>query len=515
MKSPETQESRIKRPVNLLCLSDLHLDSKFGEGVLEKLIRSVKELKWEDIRWQPDFIVLAGDMVLSQNKKYYKVVGDCLRTLIEDKDFQLDPFRVIAVPGNHDKSMASCWKFEKCYNGSSRCAGCIELDRYKEIKDAIKAYRNDDVEFKCDLSRFNGNFRAFGKFYKPFVKGDGVPKEGEKYVFPKEFLEKNLSDVALTSGLKVFDDAQVCFLCINTEWTYFPDAERKYDEGFLCDPVVFSSLNTFINEYKGYTLVTVMHHNPSEMAWVTRFRSNARKPDILRYIYQYSDVILTGHNHPEILLPPDRMENHAQLFQLGSACMSARDGSLPQYHASLIHVDSLSGNVRICNFRYDHRKRDWHPEIDRNKYPLTPYDTILPHGTRPSMKDAVVLPIQSHRKEEIERALKEYLPDVFGMYDCHCWNIHEKSHLAEEIKNTWKSGRKSAFFIYSLTNLDHAAFCAVKDALFADKGEPGADAEAQALRNAYYRKDLLLMEIWFRHRDVEAELGVYSYPGWE
>jgi predicted phosphodiesterase len=513
MNSPETKVSLIKRPVNLLCLSDLHLDSESGKMVLRKLIRSVKELKWEEIRWQPDFIVLAGDMVLAQNKMFYKDVKECLLELTSDKDFQLDPFRVIAVPGNHDKDIVSCWK-KDCMKGSRRCAVCSELDRYKEVRDAIKAFRNDDTKFTYDLSKFKDSFQRFGEFYSPFVeKRTG----GEQYIFPKEFLGENLSSVALTSGLKVFDDAKICFLCINTEWTYFPDEERKYDEGFLCDPVVFSSLNTFINEYKGYTLVTVMHHNPSEMSWEIRFRSQSRKPDILRYIYQYSDVILTGHNHPEILLPPDRMENHAQLFQLGSACMSARGGSLPQYHASLIHVDPLSGHVEICNFLYEHRKQDWIRIIDKNNYQLTPYDTVLPPGTSPALTDAIVLPIQSHRKEEIEKALRAYFPDVFEVYDCHYWNIHEKSPLADEIRMACTPGRKSAFFIYSLTDLDHQNFCELKQSLFSGKEEPETDSDAQAftLRKALYAQELLLVEIWFRHRDTQAALGRPYCPGWE
>lgn len=473
-------ENPIKRPINLLCLSDLHLDSPSGQEVLRKLRLAVKQLQEEDIRWMPDFIVLAGDLVDARHKEYYPKVQEYLASFTEDKDFQLDPFRIIAVPGNHDRSI-HCWA-DACYRRSSRYAGCRELKKNAQLKAAIQK-----DAFNFDLGgEYNSNFQSFADFYKPYVEKQ---KEGEEYLFAKEYLGEKLSNVALTSGLKVFHYAKTCFLCINTEWVYFPDEDRAYDGGFLCSPVVFSSLKEYFDHYKDYTLVTVMHRHPSELSWETKFRAMPYKPDLLRYLFQYSDLILTGHNHTERLLPPDRMENHAQLFQLGPAAMTSRDSTLPQYHASLIHVEPISGRVKICNFRYEHGKRDWDFDIDRNDYPIAPFAAMLHSDMRPSLAESVVIHLPSHREEDIEKALRRHFPDMED-YALSWKNIHD-SHLVDWIKEKYPK-RKTAFFIYSLTNHDRDKFRDLKGRLFSDKD----------FREAVYRKDCLLLEVWFKHRDT-------------
>lgn len=494
--------NQIKRPVNLLCLSDLHLDSWVGETVLQKLRQAVIKLKGNEIRWKPDFIVLAGDLVDARNKGYYPRVRTYLDAFTEDDVFQLDPFRIIAVPGNHDKDLP-CWT-DSCYKRASRCAVCKELDKSRYLREASE---DEDVSFNYDLKEnFDSNFKRFGAFYSHFVAN---PKEGEAYIYPEKYLGKNLSDVALTSGMKVFEDAKICFLCINTEWLYFPDEERRYDEGFLCPQVIQYCLNAYYNDYKGYTLVTVMHHNPSEMSWKTRFRSKPYKPDLLRSLYQYSDIILTGHNHTEILLPPDRMENHAQLFQLGPAAMTFRDDTLPQYHASLLHVDSLSGFVKICNFRFDHVRQDWKWEIDRNDYPIAPYAAMLHPGTPPSLAESIVIPLQSHRNEEIGKALNSYFPSLKESYAVHWKGLNDEGLLPwiqstfEQDRNPALGGRKkSAFFIYSLADLDRKTFQQLKASVFS----------VEALREAVYRKELILIQVWFKYRDPHATIGMPPPP---
>ena len=494
-------ESRsIKRPVNLLCLSDLHLDSHYGKWVLNKLRLAVAHLGDEEknILWKPDFIVLAGDLIEAKNRDkkdyYYKELQIYLETLIND--FQLTPFRVIAVPGNHDKGIP-CWN-DSCYESDSRCTVCKELDNAQKLKEENEKDGGLHFDF---LGTYNNHFEKFGKFYHHFAKENRG--KGEEYCSPPELQKgNNKTNIALTSGLKVFDECKICFLCINTEWTYFPDKERRFDEGFLCSQIVHSSLEHFIQNYNGYTLVTVMHRNPCELSWNTKFRTKPIKPNILRNLYQYSDIILTGHNHTERLLPPDRMENHAQLFQLGPVSMSPRDGTLPLYHASLIHVNPLAGFVKVCNFRFNHDNHEWEHRIDGNDYQIATYPVILPHRTKPSVAESVVIPVKSFGDMDIKNALRGHFPTLTEKYECYCTDIHRECYeLREWVMTNWRTATQSsetknkAFFFYcGLPNLEdwvRQKFESLKQSLIEEK----------TFKYALYKKEVILIEVWFRHWD--------------
>ena len=93
----------IKRPITLLCLSDLHLVPEDpGMSLLSSLRSAIKSEISKDIRWKPDYVVIAGDMV-EASRKNYPQVKKYIQSFIDDNDFHLHPFKIIAVPGNHDK----------------------------------------------------------------------------------------------------------------------------------------------------------------------------------------------------------------------------------------------------------------------------------------------------------------------------------------------------------------------------------------------------------------------------
>lgn len=483
--------SAINRPVNLLCLSDLHLDSESGLAVINQLQDVIlQEVMGDDVRWSPDFIVLAGDLVdgSSSNRKkrsYYKKVQLYLNSFLEK--LHLNHFHVIAVPGNHDKSI-SCWK-SSCYYRSSRCKECHILDKYAQFKKASKEERR----FEFNIAKeFDSDYHDFGVFYGPYAKKSDMP--GEVLLAPDLF--GRVSHSALTSGIKVFPSAKICFLCVNTEWAYFPDVDRLFDDGFLCPPVIKSSLDTYYNDFRDYTLVTVMHRNPSELSWETRFRLKPYMFDVLGSIYQYSDVILTGHNHTERLLVPDFMANHAQLFQLGPASVKSRDATLPQYHASLLHIDSLSGNVSVCNLRYNYKNHHWDWGIDQNNYPITPYSSMVPFDASLPWAESIVIPLSSFRDEEIENALLTYFPDLAKKFSFYYKGIQEYG-LEEWITSICASKRKAAVFIYSLSKLDHCLFESIKKKLL----------QNPSFRYALIRQEIVLMEIWFKCRNPQEALN--------
>lgn len=493
---------RIKRPFTLLCLSDLHYSD--NGDVLKKLGEAIRKMPASTPPWTPDFIVIAGDLVHYDQKDKYNDVLKRIDDLICGSGFRLGRFHVIAVPGNHDKDI-TLHSSPKCYRRGS-CRKCKVMRQNRELKDALLgenlSFDDKDVTLQ---DRYDGNFKSFGAFYRNCVEVKrGV---GEEYVFPAEILGGSLSNVALTSGLKVFHDAKVCFLCINTEWTYFPttrieDRIRKCDDGFLCAPLIYSSLKTYREKYRDFTLVTVMHRNPADLPWETRFRADPYKPDILRHLYQFSDVILTGHNHIERMQPPHRMENHAQLIQLGSSSLKCGNNHLQQYYASMIRIDPIAGQLNTCTLRYDHGQDVWEPFFDKKDYPLAHYAAMLPPGTPPSQAESIVVPLSSHQDEEIRHALNYHFPDLEkGGYTIRFKNIND-SGLEQWIMENVVPGDKSAFFLYSLTHLDHERFSRLRATLLSED-------EYKAFRTAFYRKECLLMEVWFKGRDFEGDL---DYP---
>ena len=96
-----------------------------------------------------------------------------------------------------------------------------------------------------------------------------------------------------------------------------------------------------------------MHRNPTRLSWNEINGNSNNMPDILRYIYTYSDIIISGHEHTERLLPPHRMINRAQLFQLGSVSVESRQNTIPAYNAALLYLDPIRRTVESYDLKFD------------------------------------------------------------------------------------------------------------------------------------------------------------------
>lgn len=322
------------RPFSFLCLSDPHLvPFSTGETAFTKLKDSIEHYFDRNPLWKPDFIIIAGDLV-AWNDRHPDLVRKHLDRMLQD--WHLHPSRVIIVPGNHDKVLGKDMEEEE--------------ESVRRFTQAIKS----DKRFGQGLMKkeFGLQFKAFGDFYLPFVEGD--IKDQYQYLWDKEHLGEDLSDIALTSGLKVFEQFRLCFLCINTEWTFLPSKKAELSSiPFLCSPIVHHSIEIIKKDYPDYTLVSLMHRNPFELSWEEYNRRNNLKPDIIKEIYNLSDIILTGHNHVERVLAPHMMENKAQLFNLGSIAVPARENVLEQYRAAMLTVNPFKQRIQLLNCQYE------------------------------------------------------------------------------------------------------------------------------------------------------------------
>lgn len=486
----------LNRPITLLCLSDLHLvPEKSGEELLQSLRLTIKNVISEAVFWTPDYVVIAGDMVEASRKEYDQV-KKYIQTFINDNVFNLHPFKIIAVPGNHDKDFPFLTKESSLFQ-KIKCGE--EKRKNRNFVESLKS----DSPFKFDLKRhFKENFVSFGNFYLDYVKNNY--ENGElvgQYEYPDEFLGPELSDIALTSGLKIFHDTKICFLCINSEWVYMPEKYAdKSDLLTLCTPVVFSSINKFKRKYKDYTLITVMHRNPFEFPWETRNRVEHNKPDILRYLYQYSDIILTGHEHIEKILPPHKMENHAQLFQLGSASVENRNNNtINHYLAALIHLDPYGGFIRLCNFKNDGIGTGWKVSMDEKKYYLDKkdytlsvnYDSLNPAEEKSS---CAAIPIKSFEQNDILSALRRrYIGIEKAGYKISFFCLND-SDLLKKISSTSRVNGKNAIFIYTHNEEDHSRYKRVLGDFLSQK----------EVRFSIYSKSLIISEVRFIYNDPDC-----------
>lgn len=428
--------------------------------------------------WRPDYIIIAGDLVDAKDKNY-NLVKKHLNSFINDADFHINKFHFITVPGNHDKDFSYLNK-----KGEER----TELQKKEREKYESFVSDMDSDKFKFDIkANFDENFRSYGSFYLNYVKTKN--KKNYKYIVPEEYLGNDLNNVALTSGLKIFEESKTCFLSINTEWVYFPEDSRT-DSTMkkICPQLVLSSINEYYKKYLDYSLITIMHRSPYELSWIEKNSKFSNTPDILRSIYNYSDIILSGHDHVEKVLSPHMMENKAQLFQLGSASVSSRgNNKLPQYIATLIHMDAIDRSLKICNFEYDYNNERWGYKEDPNSYPLQKH---FKSETTPSFsltdKNATYLRIKVHSTalEDIKAAIQSLLHELKkSKYSVFFHNINDETFNL--IKSLKKEG-KTFIFVCCFSDLDHSHFHNLLDSLY----------EHDDIRGRIYKKQLIIKELF-------------------
>lgn len=438
----------MKRPITILCLSDLHLvPESEGTVILSRLQKKIKNCISDNFKWEPDYIVVAGDLV-DGKKKDYAAATIILDSFINESNFNIQPFHVITVPGNHDKDFPGAFS-----NFSQK----KDIKKNKCLSNALES-----STFSFDLKRnYAGNFKKYGKFYSQYLNENCQDITKWEYEYASKYLGEELEDIALTSGLKVFHDTKTCFLTINTEWGYVPDKDgRNRSIIRLCTPVVYESIKTYLNKYPDYLLITVMHRNPLELSWNERNRIDPHKPDILQYIYHYSDILLTGHDHIERVLPPNMLMNKAQHFQLGSASMSSRSNELVQFCAALINVDPLGRKLELLNLRYDYLNNCWCQDIGEV------YNLVERAGNVGQLRNQAdtvgsqvesipKIPVKSMSIVDVENAVKVRFPDRKKlMFSLSCVYVHTPNAFDEIINFVSRNG-KALVVVYYDNDRDH------------------------------------------------------------
>ena len=393
----------MKRPISILCLADVHYPEDGDMSVVEALHTEFTKYVDEDItriKWEPDYIVIAGDVAF-QNKGYNNA-----RNFLEAlrRTFNIKKDHVIIVPGNHDKNTK----------------GLSVKQQNSEIEEFEK-YCNDCVNNKERFGNvFERRFMEFLNFSKEYSTDLQYNADGANCILDERLLP--------LSGVKVFKEDHLCFLYINTEWLYYPGRDKsmviaskldiisdfvRLDEKCqLCAPLIKDAYNLIKENFKDYTVITVMHRGFEHFSYKERNVSDKATIDAIDDILKISDVIITGHDHVLSPPPPSLIRNKVQHFQLGLTGMKEHPAKEYLRSAEIIRLDLSGENVEqlIIESICDNNKREgWSFNDSTQKYPL--FSKYLPKKEKTkilSNHNDSILKVQRFSQNDIKRAVHLY-----------------------------------------------------------------------------------------------------------
>jgi len=406
------------RPFIILNLSDLHINA---EEINQSRIRTLNTLKRDlsdynynnqEENWLPDFIALPGDIInIKQHKpaESYTKASEILNGFLSFFG-NLPKERIIAVPGNHDKKLIEEFKvknpiclrlLKKKYENLKVNFGQIRsFDRFSS-QDKIKQIHDDFISFHQD------DFVLFSNFNRHYNQEQG--KESFNYYTYSYFKDTPLEYV---SGLKVFKDQKVCFLCLNTEWLSTRGEIEPKLEIHLCTPIVKELISklTNIQDFAHYTVVTLMHRKPDDLSWKTKNHSDVIKCDALNLIEQHTDILLSGHEHSIRTKKPDMIKNIIQHLRLGSASCPTGDTENFPYSVSVIKIDPFNRNFKLLVGSYNVNEQ-WEFKNEgtfllRNKFALS--TDFKKTGKRTDLFDPIRLKAPSKLRDDIKQTIQKY-----------------------------------------------------------------------------------------------------------
>lgn len=396
----------MKRPISILCISDLHFEAT-GMEAIKQLHKDYNDFVNQDgnnaqnKRWHPDYIVIAGDIV-NYGTTDYSEPEKSIEQLMTD--FGINRSHVILVPGNHDKTIPEKITIRK-------------LDKRKKLFNDFCGENAEKVKTEFQ-NLYSIRFRHYIRFCKKYY--NLTKKSGCKYYSP-DLLDPSIK---FLSGVKVFDDDNICFVNINTEWSYvsknpfqeelersgLTNHQRVYENCQLCAPLIKNIYKKVKELYPHYTVVTVMHRGFEDLTWNENNVVNPMAIDAVEYLQDLSDIILTGHDHTVKTLPPTLIRNRIQHFRLGSAGRKELISSEHIRTASIIRISPFDSKLEMMHLVYKKKalnEYQWEFQTDGSVYPLySKFDRNVPLPS--TMMDQTLIKAQSVAEDDIQRAIVAY-----------------------------------------------------------------------------------------------------------
>lgn len=443
----------MKTPISILCISDLHFNNKESKPIRQLgkdlLVYTNNEENVSRLRWIPDYVVIAGDIINQGNKDYSEPRTHIMELL---KEFKLPSNRVIMVPGNHDKDTTN-------YDLTAYKDECDLFDSYQKMKqsDSIQKFRDHFVPKFNDYLAFAQNFLS-----------PTAASTCDDYLYqnPNILIPEGVEDhrAKMLSGIRYFEEDSLCFFLVNTEWLYIPPKKLMkeklklgtlsisndyYDEikeylmvkenCKLCVPLINDAFNWIKNVHPECTVVTVMHRDFKDLTWCENNHTDLSQKDPVRQIENVSDVILTGHEHSVSIESPTFVKNNVQHYQIGSTGRDSLGKAEPVRTACVININPAKECVEMLKAHYDYIKNQWSFEESEDKFPLR--HKYFQNEKEVLLKDeTIIIKAKSTDEKTINAEIRAHFN--FSGSDVVLCPIRYKADIKEELEKLYQNKRK-------------------------------------------------------------------------
>jgi DNA repair exonuclease SbcCD nuclease subunit len=345
--------------LDILHISDLHIgieDSKQDgikqanstrEIIIENFFERLKEDAKGDL-FRPSFIIVSGDIAwFAKKKEYEKFEREFANKFHEIYEHD---FTFILCPGNHDKYLEN----KKLPNKTSQFIvdfNALLRKYFISSKKTKNNTRKPDIDKLLIIDKFEDMSASFLQFSNSCERISSLS-------FNFHDLEPNF-----LNGYHYYENLNLCFVSLNSAWNS-AIKENKGDCVLGSDYV--SSIHSSIKKIKKTNnlliVITIVHHSPDYWR-VDQLHGLQGQPCLYDEIIEFSDIILSGHEHGAVR-SPDRISEKPLLIRCGS--LYARDiGEYHKYHVNSFNkysIDIHNRTIDIHPYNLDPMSENWIPK---------------------------------------------------------------------------------------------------------------------------------------------------------
>lgn len=353
---------RLQKEVNILLISDLHYDQKketasgvSGMDINSALLKGITDM---DDDWFPDIVVVAGDLVNTNQPEGYTSLKDLLTKLTTR--FPNLRHTVFFAPGNHD----------------------VDRKKQKQIRKILKELSGECFPSCSERFKWESTIRKLRKkignlLYKisKIEVGDRERKlfsQYEKTYFPLYLSEQDVMRKK-PDGFSLLASVEVTPVMEGIETTFLKSllgvTVVSHNSSFFCnigsdrdDRNFLFLIKSFVEKINDLIpsdgpVISFMHHpfyllNDSEHIGPATHDSSGDKNNNFTKILDHSDLVLSGHVHG-ILHDPTFLLNRAYMITNGTSFTT--DHYIDKFHPytfGVIKVNKLLRKFALKKRRY-------------------------------------------------------------------------------------------------------------------------------------------------------------------
>lgn len=407
---------RLEREVNILFVSDLHYDHEKNTDkrnleatdMNKKLVESIKAADYD---WEPDIVIVGGDLVNRGEEKNYAFYFDLIKKLTDEYDNLRHT--IYSTPGNHDVTRTDMTTMHPIIQ---KLHGPI----------AKKSHTvNYTVGMFHTLSKRNitntplvGKFRKFEELYF------------KTYLEQRKKLEKeyNISPLKVSYPVaKIFTTYYTSVLGLNLvchNSSFFCDMGQTGDDRnnlFIIRDLV-DKVNVSIPKIG--PVICFMHHPYHflhESEYIAPLEA-VKKPEQNNFsrILETSDVVLSGHVHGE-LQDPTYQQHHAYVITNGTSYTTDKwkNKSYPFTYA-ILKVNKQGNWFGMKKFVYNRKAEEFQlraPEVSPHYHFNHRSNAGLTNDTSLEAEKLRVVKYFLELEKEDDERINTFFVYQLGLYD--------------------------------------------------------------------------------------------------